>query len=174
MIYFIRHGETNYNRKFQFQGHLDIPLNETGINQAKAALEYSKSLHLDKIYCSPLLRAKQTADIINSHHKLSIIEDDRLKEIYMGSLQGRCFNDLSEDEQKYAFTKPEHFGGESHDELCLRVIEFFKEIENSNEDILIVSHGGIYRAIQKYLNNYTSLQFDLKPLPNAEFTILKQ
>ena len=173
MIYFIRHGETDYNKDFRFQGHLDIPLNTTGLMQANKALENSKTLHFDKIYCSPLTRAKQTAEIINTFHGLPIIEDDRLKEIYMGTLQGRCFKDLSEQEQEYAFSRPEFFGGESHDELCFRVIDFFKEIENSKEDILIVSHGGIYRALQKYLNNYSSLQFDLKPLPNAEFTILK-
>ena len=173
MIYFIRHGETDYNKAFRFQGHLDIPLNATGLMQANKALENSKILHFDKIYCSPLTRAKQTAEIINSFHNLPIIEDDRLKEIYMGSLQGRCFKDLTKQEQDFAFTKPEYFGGESHDELCLRVIEFFKEIENTNEDILIVSHGGIYRALQKYLNNLENLQFDIKPLPNAEFIILK-
>ena len=91
MIYFIRHGETEYNRDFRFQGHLDNPLSDVGINQAKTACENSKNYKFDKIYCSPLIRARQTADIINSYHNLEIIEDDRLKEIYMGSLQGRFF-----------------------------------------------------------------------------------
>lgn len=173
MIYFIRHGETEYNKAFRFQGHLDIPLNETGLQQAQTALENSKHYSFDKIYCSPLSRAKQTANIINSYHNLEIILDDRLKEIYMGSLQGQAFKDLSSEDQKLAFTKPDYFGGESHEKFCERVVDFFKEIEDSNENILIVSHGGIYRALYKYLNNLDSLEFNLKPLPNAEFIILK-
>ena len=173
MIYFIRHGETEYNKDARFQGHLDIPLSEIGINQAKQALENSKEYKFDKIYCSPLSRARQTAEIINSHHNVNIIEDDRLKEIYMGSLQGRFFKDLTEEEQKLAFTEPDHFGGESHEMFCSRVVSFFKEIENTSENILIVSHGGIYRALYKYLNNLDNLEFNLRPLPNAEIVVLK-
>ena len=174
MIYFIRHGETEYNRDFRFQGHLDNPLSDVGIAQAKTALENSKNYKFDKIYCSPLIRARQTADIINSYHNLEIIEDDRLKEIYMGSLQGRFFKDLSEEEQKLAFTKPEYFGGETHDDLCKRVVSFFKKIEDSSENILIVAHGGIYRALYKHLNNLDSLEFNLRPIPNAEIVLLKK
>ena len=174
MIYFIRHGETEYNKESRFQGHLDIPLNETGISQAQTALEHSKNYSFGKIYTSPLLRAKLTAKIINKHHNVQIVEDDRLKEIYMGSLQGRMLQELSDEEKHLAFSNPEHFGGETHEEFCKRVISFFKEIENTTENILIVSHGGIYRAIYKYLNNLNSLDFDLKPLPNAEFVLLKE
>ena len=94
MIYFIRHGETDYNKTQTFQGHLDIPLNKQGIVQANLALENSKSIKIDKIYYSPLSRAKQTAEIINSFHNAEMIADDRLKEIYMGSLQGKTPNKL--------------------------------------------------------------------------------
>ena len=173
MIYFIRHGETEYNKDARFQGHLDIPLNETGVAQAHSALECSKKYNFSKIYTSPLSRAKQTANIINTHHNAQVIEDDRLKEIYMGSLQGRAFKDLSETEQNLAFSNPEYFGGETHEEFCKRVVSFFKEVENTNETILIVSHGGIYRALYKYLNNLDSLEFNLKPIQNAEIVILK-
>lgn len=173
MIYFIRHGETEYNKAFRFQGHLDNPLSDVGIKQAQQALENSKQFTFDKIYCSPLTRAKQTATIINSHHNLDIIEEERLKEIYMGALQGRFFNDLSDEEQKLAFTNPEYFGGESHEEFCERVIDFFKTIENSKENILIVAHGGTYRALYKYLNNLENLEFNLRPIPNAEIVIIK-
>ena len=173
MIYFIRHGETEYNKDARFQGHLDIPLNKVGVLQAQTALEKSKQLNFDKIYCSPLSRARQTAEIINTHHNVKLIEDDRLKEIYMGSLQGRMFKDLSDEEKRLAFSTPEYFGGETHEQLCSRVISFFKEIENSTENILIVSHGGIYRALYKYLNNLDSLEFNLKPIPNAEIVLLK-
>jgi broad specificity phosphatase PhoE len=83
------------------------------------------------------------------------------------------FKDLSDEEKRLAFSTPEYFGGETHEQLCSRVLSFFKEIENSTENILIVSHGGIYRALYKYLNNLDSLEFNLKPIPNAEIVLLK-
>ena len=174
MIYFIRHGETEYNKEARFQGHLDVPLSKTDIAQANTALEHSKEYSFDKIYTSPLSRAKQTAEIINKHHNAPVIEDDRLKEIYMGSLQGKFLKDLSDEEKHLAFSNPEHFGGETHEEFCKRAISFFKEIENTTETILIVSHGGTYRALYKYLNNLNNLEFNLKPLPNAEIVLLKK
>lgn len=156
------------------QGHLDIPLNETGIAQAKEALENSKNFYFDKIYSSPLSRARQTAEIINEHHKVNIVFDDRLKELYMGSLQGALLSELNEADKTLAFTKPEHFGGESHTEFCGRVESFFKEIENSTENILIVSHGGVFRAIYKYINNIKGFDFEYEPLKNAIITKVKE
>ena len=174
MIYFIRHGETDYNKDKRFQGHLNIPLNQKGIVQAKIALDCSKSLKIDKIYCSPLKRAVETAKIVNSFHNAQIIKDDRIKEINMGSLQGKCKDKLKKFEQILAYTNPERFGGESHEEFCARVKSFLDEIIDSNENILIVSHGGVYRAIYKIMNNLDNMQFELDPLPNAKITIIKE
>ena len=173
MIYFIRHGETNHNKNRMFQGHLDIPLNETGISQAYEALENSKAITFDIIYYSPLLRAKKTAEIINSFHKTNLIADDRLKEIFMGSLQGRCYLDLTEQEKELSFTSPEYFGGESIEEFCKRVSSFYNEIKTSNKNILIVSHGGVYKALYKTINNLDKLDFHLNQIKNATFIKLK-
>ena len=57
MIYFVRHGETEYNVLNLMQGHKDIPLNENGIHQAKIARDELKDLKIDEIYSSPLIRA---------------------------------------------------------------------------------------------------------------------
>ncbi len=173
MIYFIRHGETDYNKTKTFQGHLDIALNQKGIFQANLALEHSKSIRFDKIYYSPLLRAKQTAEIINSFHNATMLPDDRLKEIFMGSLQGKKFSKLKEFDKIQAFSNPERFGGESHEEFCERVKSFYDEIKDTTENILIVSHGGVYRALYKILNNLDNLQFDLETISNASIIVLK-
>lgn len=174
MIYFIRHGETDYNKDMRFQGHLDIPLNQKGISQAKQALEDSKKYHFDIIYHSPLSRAKQTAEIINSFHNVPMVSDDRLKEIFMGSLQGQIPKNFPEEEQKLAFSNPEYFGGESHEEFCARIKSFLDDLGSSNKNILIVSHGGVYRAIYKTINNLNDLQFDMKPIPNASIVLIKE
>ena len=174
MIYFIRHGETDYNKNKRFQGHLDIPLNQKGIVQANLALETTKSIKIDKIYYSPLLRAKKTAEIINSFHNATMIPDERIKEINMGSLQGKCKDKLKNFEKLLAYSNPERFGGESHKEFCARVKSFLDEIINSHENILIVSHGGVYRAIYKAMHNLDDLQFELEPLPNASIVTIKE
>ena len=173
MIYFIRHGETDLNRDMRFQGHLDIPLNKRGIVQSHLALDNSKSIRIDKIYYSPLSRAKQTAEIINSFHNAPMIPDDRLKEIYLGSLQGKNPNKLKQFDKLLAFTNPERFGGESHEKFCARVKSFYDQIKNTKENILIVSHGGVFRALYKIINNLEDLQFDLQPLNNAHLITLK-
>lgn len=174
MIYFIRHGETDYNKNKRFQGHLDIPLNQKGFVQANLALENSKSIKIDKIYYSPLLRAKKTAEIINSFHNAPMIPDDRLKEIHMGSIQGKYEDKLKNFEKLLVYSNPERFGGESHQEFCSRVKSFLDEIKDTNETILIVSHGGVYRAIYKIMHNLDDMQFELDPLPNATIITIKE
>lgn len=173
MIYFIRHGETDYNKKHIMQGWLDIPLNERGLSQAEEAKQNCKELKIDFIFSSPLLRAKQTAEKINEIYNLPIVFDDRLKEIYGGSLQGECRDDWSEEKSKDAYAHPEKYGAETLPQLYNRVVDFFKEIENSDKNILIVSHGGVYRSLYKYLNNIDSFDFEIEGLKNATLKQLK-
>lgn len=173
MIYFIRHGETDYNKQKRYQGQLDIPLNENGISQAELARDELAGFVFDEIYSSPLLRAKKTAEIINEKQGATLIFDDRLKEIFGGESQGQCIHDWPEEKIKLLHENPKSFGAESYEELCARVESFFKEIENSDKNILIVSHGGVYRAIYRYLNNIESFHSEIEGLKNASFTFLK-
>ncbi len=173
MIYFIRHGETDYNKEHRYQGQLDIPLNEVGIAQAEKARDEELEVSFDVIYSSPLSRAKKTAEIINEKYGAKLIFDDRLKEIYGGTSQGQCLSKWSEDEVKELHENPEKFGAESTEELCRRVEEFFKEIENTKDNVLIVAHGGVYRAIYRYVNQIKCHHFEMAGTKNAEFKKLK-
>ena len=67
----------------------------------------------------------------------------------------------------------EKVGAETITHFCERVESFFKEIENSNKDILIVAHGGVYRAIYRYLNNINGFNFEFKGLKNASIIKIK-
>lgn len=167
MVYFVRHGETDYNIEQIIQGQLDIPLNQTGIKQAEELAESMKDVHIDVIYCSPLRRTKVTADIINKYHNVKVIYDDRLKEFYGGKFQGFRFKDLS-PEQKYAIQfEPHKYDAESTEDFYNRAVEFYKEVEHSDKTVLIVSHGGVWRHIHRYKNNL-DMSFDLKPPPNSK------
>lgn len=80
MIYFVRHGQTEYNLNKIYAGQQDIPLNATGIDQAKQTALTLKDIKFDLCFCSPLQRAKQTCSEILKYHKdLNPIYDDRLK-----------------------------------------------------------------------------------------------
>ena len=173
MIYFIRHGETNYNKEHRYQGQLDIPLNEVGIKQAENARDELAGFVFDEIYSSPLSRARKTAEIINENQGAEIIYDDRLKEIYGGTSQGQRLSDWTEDEIKDLHENPKNYGAESAEEMSQRVESFFKEIEDSEKNILIVSHGGVYRAIYRYLNGIQEYHFEMKGIKNATAVFLK-
>lgn len=167
MIYFIRHGETDFNRHSKIQGQLDIPLNDTGIKQAETARDNLADLEFDLIYSSPLLRARKTAEIINEKHGVEIVFDDRLKEFFIGSVQGECVKEWSDEKWDEVHHHPENFGGETLETFINRVTECFVEIEKLNKNILIVAHGGCYRAIYKYVNNMEGFDFDIEGAKNA-------
>jgi len=81
-FYFVRHGQTDWNKNHQaLCNQDDIPLNQTGFAQAADACKQISLLGITKIYSSPLTRAKQTAEIINEHLKLSLELNEGLREI---------------------------------------------------------------------------------------------
>jgi len=160
MIYFVRHGSTNWNQNYdkngnrdpKMQGRSDIPLNENGINQAKETAKLLKDISFDKIYCSPLTRARQTCEIVNVSKK-EVIYDERLMERDFGEYEGhvkssfdfaRFWNDKVYDTYQKA---------ETIHEMKKRVYEFLDEIVNSNENILVVAHGGVGMLMYGYFND---------------------
>ena len=73
MLYIMRHGKTDWNAKHKLQGRTDIPLNEEGIQMAEQAKEKYKDVNFDICYCSPLVRAKQTAEIVLEGRNIPIV-----------------------------------------------------------------------------------------------------
>lgn len=63
-IFLIRHGETAWNSEGIFRGQSEIPLNERGLQQARATGEYLQAINFDAVFCSPLSRARQTAEAL--------------------------------------------------------------------------------------------------------------
>ncbi len=153
-LYFMRHGQTDYNIRRLFQGQIDIPLNETGREQAiqTKRLIASMNVGFDRIYSSPLGRAVETVKIVIGSDGSDIICDPRLMEMDFGVLDGTRFDEPG-PEAGTLFTDPERYippeGAESFDEMAARVNSFLDEMRGAgeNENILIGSHGGTIRCM---------------------------
>ena len=86
-IYMIRHGETDWNKMKRLQGVTDIPLNACGIELAEKTAEGLKNVPFDRIYTSPLIRAKKTAEIIRGDRPVELVVTDGLKEISLENMK---------------------------------------------------------------------------------------
>lgn len=164
---FVRHGQTYWNKNGIMHGQYDIPLNYTGIKQAKKIAQELKHEHFDLCICSPLKRAKLTAFNILLHHKnTDILYDNRLMELYKGLLEGKHLNSekLLKTED-YALLKKFHI--ESKKEFYARVKSFVDEIESKhhNKRILIVAHSGTIKML------FFSFNFPSVPLHKAYYDL---
>lgn len=90
-IYLIRHGETDWNKEKKLQGVTDIPLNAYGIELAEKTAEGLKDVPFDRIYTSPLIRAKKTAEIIRGNRPIDLVVKEELKEISFGDYEGHHY-----------------------------------------------------------------------------------
>lgn len=148
-FYFIRHGQTDWNREGRLMGQNDIPLNKTGIKQAQVAASGLNDLQIDRIVSSPLLRAKQTAEIISNTISAPISFHDDLKEVYFGTAEGKlkAYEDLHT-----SWTNgitPD--GAESWLAFKQRIVHSTIQSLHNNCITLIVAHGGVFSAIMNFL-----------------------
>jgi len=149
--YFVRHGQTDWNLEHKIQGSIDIELNESGRKQAIEMQEKLKNTHFDAIFCSPLVRAKETAEIISQPHKdTPLIVADELRERNFGEYEGKHTNDNYYGLWQY--DNQDTPKGETPKELEARIYPFLDRVrtEFKDKDILLVAHGGIGLIIESY------------------------
>ena len=104
MIWLARHGETAYNAVGRFQGQGAVPLNERGREQARALAEEATGHPFASLWCSPLARARETAEIVGARIGLQPIDEPRLMETDAGDWTDRMFAEVAAEE-------PEAFAG---------------------------------------------------------------
>lgn len=147
----VRHGETDYNREGRFQGHLDIPLNELGLQQAELVAAVLRDEPFDAVYSSDLIRAYETAQVIARARKdgLPIHKEPRLREIYLGELQGKTHDEVRDiipgDVADWRFHPDSNVPGkESLEQMAERIGAFLDDLRAAHQDqrVLIVAHGG--------------------------------
>ena len=149
-VFFMRHGHTYCNEKKLHNGQLDEELDAKGVEQARQASEAMKDMTFDVIYCSPLLRARHTCEIINRRNQ-PVIYDDRLKERTLGVLDGKSWRAEGYSGQQH-FNYYHHYaveGAENWPDLFRRVQSFLDMLRETytNERILVVCHGALIRAV---------------------------
>lgn len=160
----VRHGETQWNRDSRFQGVKDIPLNENGRAQAAKAAEFLKEVPLDFAISSPLLRPKETAEIIlKEHQKLNLELRPELIEIGHGLWEGKLEKEIEQEWPgllKQWKTAPETVQmpeGENLEQVWTRAItcweEIVKQYISSSELVtgLVVAHDAINKVIMCHI-----------------------
>lgn len=154
MLYFTRHGKTNHNANKLLSGHYDIPLNEEGLYQAKQAGMNAKDIKIDLIYCSPLIRAKQTCNEINKYHNAEVIIKEELIERDFGKYESKEYSLIDGEKCWNYYDDTYDKEIEPLKRVFERVYEFLDKIkeESKYKNILIVAHNDIGRAIYCYFN----------------------
>ena len=152
-IFFARHGETAYNAEGRFQGLGPVPLNERGHEQARALAEAAVGRGIAELWCSPLVRARTTADIVASRIGLVPREDARLVETDTGDWTDRTFASVkAEDPDGFAayeradpdFAYP---GGESLRHQTERLLAALADIARRPGPVLVVFHQMAIRLV---------------------------
>ena len=151
-VFLARHGQTAYNLEGRFQGQQPVPLDETGRVQAGELAERAAGYEFAALWCSPLLRARETAEIVSARIGMAPREDARLMETDAGDWTNRPFAEVQLEapelfEQFFtgnpAFAFP---GGESFAVQEVRVEAALREVEAGALPALVVCHGMVIRA----------------------------
>jgi len=179
-LFLVRHGETDWNLAQRFQGHSDVPLNQVGLQQAKALRDRLLDETIALIYSSDLERAYETAKII-SNGKNKLRTDARLREIHFGDWEGLTYNEIQEKdpslliawEQDVYKTAPPN--GETLEELASHTQSILNDllVNHEAETILVVAHGGVLQTLICLALNISPAmywQFHISPASLSEIS----
>ena len=175
MIVLARHGETAENKERRFQGQKDVPLNDTGREQARRLAELAQDEGFVAIYSSPLVRASETARIVGEALGVEVRTDDRLKEVDVGDWQDRLKDEIARDDPEgwAAFRAAgddwRFPGGESLREQQDRVIDALVAITQARElPALVVCHRGVIRCALAHTHRRGLDTYHEWTVPNGE------
>ena len=177
-VYFVRHGQTDWNLDHRIQGRVDIELNETGRKQAAEMRDKLADKDFAAIISSPLKRAKQTADIIAELHKdMPLIEAQELSERNFGKYEGESNSPEGDYYGAWDYTRQLETGGETLLDLEKRVFPFLDKIrkEYAGKDVLLVAHAGVGLIIREFYQGKpeSGNLLELPPIANGEVELLE-
>jgi broad specificity phosphatase PhoE len=144
-FWFLRHGETDWNAQGISQGNVDIPLNATGLAQARSAAGKLRNRGIASIIASPLSRAHVTAEITGEALGLPVAVDPDLREVSFGVQEGQAMSGWFADWVNGSFT-PE--GAETFPTLRRRAVAAINRSTALPPAVLVIAHGALFRALR--------------------------
>lgn len=183
-LYFVRHGETDWNRTQRYQGQRDIPLNELGREQAFAngrrlsEMLGAAAAGLDFV-ASPLLRTRETMEIVRRAMDLdpaAYRQDARLVEISYGHWEGQLWSELpTTDPEGFAARQADFWGwcprgGESYAMLSDRVAGWLNDVDQT---AVVVAHGGVMRVLRGLIEGLAPEAIQALPVPQDKVLVLE-
>ncbi len=185
-IYFIRHGQTDWNVARRLQGHRDIPLNDTGRSQAarngRTLRRLLGSAPNGLVFLSsPLKRARETMEIVRGELGLpprGYDTEPRLREISFGAFEGHSWSELMVRQGALVAARnrdPWRFrpqGGESYVELYDRVAAWLEDLSSHGTPAVVVSHGGVCRCLQGLIGGHPPAEIPALEAPQDQIMVI--
>lgn len=180
-LWLVRHAQSTWNAEHRLQGKADPPLTDLGRRQAARIAQRLANVKPEAIYTSPLQRTSLTAQRIGQQLEIEPIEDARLKEIGVGVASGKRWEEITQSwphleqiAERGELTLPHIPGAESMEAFGHRVAQSFTDIQERHDqgNIVIVSHGGVFRA---YLGQLMDVREGYTPVlhfSNASLTLV--
>lgn len=178
-LYFIRHGQTDWNIRGMIQGSKDTELNEAGIRQAEelSSRIISSGITFSKIYTSRQKRALTTAQILSNAVSVEYLPAEGLEEINLGDWEGLSWREVRENYpaeyeewyHKRRYTRAPN--GEAYQDMLERALKAIHTIIKANiEDVAIVTHSAVIMCLQCYITDTPFNEMGKFKSENADIT----
>ena len=179
-LYIVRHGETEWNVIKRFQGQLNTPLTEKGMEKLRKTGKKLENVLFDEVYTSELGRTVASAEIILNenngykNNKLELQKLAELNEVYFGVWQGLTYEEVflkyPEEGNNYFYNvknyKAENVEAEKLEDALERFLKGINKILDSHEsgNILVVTHGTVFEMFMNYVENKSIFDIDERTL----------
>ena len=187
-LYIVRHGETEWNVIKRFQGQLNTPLTEKGMEKLRKTGKKLENVLFDEVYTSELGRTVASAEIILNENrgyrnkKLELKKLAELNEVYFGVWQGLTYEEVflkyPEEGNNYFYNvknyKAENVEAEKLEDALERFLKGINKILDSHEsgNILVVTHGTVFEMFMNYVANDSIFDIDERTLMgNGDYKI---
>jgi broad specificity phosphatase PhoE len=177
LLYFIRHGQTDWNREKRIMGRRPVPINDIGKERVLKTAEFLSGDGIDMIYSGTLKRTRQTADIFSNVWGVNIQEDSRLDESPFQQWVGKRYKELKDDPDFKLYTaKPSQSNFSENEDMSgirKRVTEFIEEIEQKeNKKAAIISHSDVIKPALTYFLRMDLDMMHRITIENASVTLV--
>lgn len=171
-IYFVRHGESQWNVEDKVCGSTDIPLTDHGHEQAIATGQaiLDAGVRADLILCSPLVRAAETARHISEVTGVPCQVEPRITEQNFGKWEGTSPRNSADFQAAKRCFLNHNEGGESMFQLAQRIYNVLDELKKDDKTYILVAHNGIARVVASYFQDMTNEEYASYGVKNCSLT----